>query len=89
MGKYDVRIDVVADSPFFLTPSHYLRSYLPNWNVGTILDVINFENEAYDDTEKLSDAILDHVLRGSKITDDFVYVMHNEDDVFSLLLQHD
>jgi hypothetical protein len=81
MGKYDVRIDVVADSPVFLTPMHYVRNYLPNWNVGTILDVINFEYATYADTEKFSDAILDRVLRGSKVSDDFVYVTHDEDDV--------
>ncbi|KAL3810026.1 hypothetical protein ACHAXA_004465 [Cyclostephanos tholiformis] len=81
MGVHDVRIDVIADSPVFLTPSYYMRHYLPNWNVGTILDVIDFDYEAHDDGEGFPDAILDHVLRGSKASDDFVYVTHDSDDV--------
>ena len=80
-GDNSVNIDVVADSSVFLTPISFMKNYLSTWNVGTILDRINFDFEAYRYNENFPYAVLDHVLERSKKTDDIGYVSHDADGI--------
>ena len=80
-GDSSVNIDVVADSSVFLTPISFMKNYLSTWNVGTILDRIDFDFEAYRFNESFPYAVLDHVLERSKKTDDIGYVSHDADGI--------
>jgi len=80
-GENLVEIDVIIDSSVFLTPSHFLENYMPNWNVGTILNKIGFDFDAYKDKESFPSELLDHALQRSKETDQFGFVSHDADQV--------
>jgi len=80
-GENAVNIDVIADSPVFLTPANFLENYMPNWNVGTLMERIGFDFEAYQYDEEFPDAVLDHVLQRGKKTDDIGYVSHDADAI--------
>jgi len=76
-----VKIDVVMDSPVFLTPTYFLRNYMPSWNVGTILNEIGFDFDTYMHEESFPDQILDYTLQRAKETDNFGFVTHDEDQL--------
>lgn len=76
-----VNIDVISDSPVFLTPSYFLENYLPNWNAGTLLNSIDFDFDTYKDQEIFPTAIFEHVLDRSKETDQFGFVTHDADQI--------
>ena len=80
-GDSSVNIDVVADSSVFLTPISFMKNYLSTWNIGTILDRIDFDFEAYRFNESFPYEVLDHVLERSKKTDDIGYVSHDADGI--------
>jgi len=80
-GDNSVNIDVVADSSVFLTPISFMKNYLSTWNIGTILDKIDFDFDAYKFNENFPYAVLDHVLERSKKTDDIGYVSHDADGI--------
>ncbi len=76
-----VNIDVIADSSVFLTPEYFLDNYISNWNLGTIMDAIDFDFDSYKNQTNFSVAILDHVLDRSKSTDDVAYTFHDADQI--------
>ena len=76
-----VIIDVIADSSVFLTPEPFLDKYISNWNLGTIMDMIDFDFDTYKNQTNFSVAILDHVLDRSKSTDDVAYTFHDADQI--------
>lgn len=78
---HQVRLIVIEDSPVFLTPPYYLRNYLPNWNVGTIFDLVDFDFELYKLDETFPDAVREHVIRRGKVSDEFALVTHNADEI--------
>ena len=70
-------IDLIADLPLFLTPVALPPKLLPNWNMGTILNKIDFDFDAYKDKENFLDENLDYALQMSKETDQFGFVLHS------------
>ncbi len=76
-----VNIDVISDSSVFLTPTSFLENYMGNWNVGTIMDRIDFDFEQYKYTESFPYLVLDHALQRSKKTDNIGYVTTDADQV--------
>ena len=80
-GRSAARIDVVADSPVFLTPPHHLRNNLPSWNVGTILGLVGFDLGAHGCDEDFPNALLDHAMRRGEDSDEVVFVTHDADEV--------
>lgn len=82
-----VNIDVISDSPVFLTPASFLQNTLNNWNMRTILGTIGFDVDHYMDDESVNresfpDDILDHALQRSKKDTDMIgMVTHNADRV--------
>lgn len=76
-----VTIDVVADSSVYLTPEYFLNNFISNWNLGTIMEMIEFDYDFYKDQSNFSVAILDHVLDRSKSTDDLAYTFHDADQI--------
>mmetsp|Transcript_21002 Transcript_21002/g.39711 ORF Transcript_21002/g.39711 Transcript_21002/m.39711 type:complete len:306 (-) Transcript_21002:718-1635(-) len=62
-GEQAVNIDVIMDSPVYLTPSYFLQNYFPNWNAGTILKKIGFDFDTYRNEESFPDLILDYALK--------------------------
>jgi len=77
----DVDINVISDSPVYLTPDHFLRNYFPNWNAGTLIESTGFDFESHKDERELPTFIFDHVLGRSKEGDDFGFVSHDADAV--------
>ncbi|KAL9180800.1 hypothetical protein ACHAXT_011253 [Thalassiosira profunda] len=81
LGEQRVNIDVVSDSPVFLTPSHFLLNYFPNWNVRTMTEKIGFDFESYQFDTQFPQRILDHALERSTSTDSIGMVTHDADQV--------
>mmetsp|Transcript_4600 Transcript_4600/g.10105 ORF Transcript_4600/g.10105 Transcript_4600/m.10105 type:complete len:461 (-) Transcript_4600:217-1599(-) len=80
-GGQAVNIDVIMDSPVYLTPSYFLENYFPNWNVGTILKKVGFDFDTHRNEESLPDLILDYALKRSKETDNIGFVTHDNDQI--------
>jgi hypothetical protein len=76
-----VRVDVVADSPTLLIPPYFLRNHLPEWNVETMLGLVDFDFGAHEHDEDFAYALLDHAMRGGKGSDDVIVFTHDTDEV--------
>ena len=79
-----VDIDVMSDSPVFLTPSYFLENSMPNWNHATIMGMIGFNFDEYKDKEVLPDEILHHTLERSKKSSDTMTIITHDADQISI-----
>mmetsp|Transcript_12731 Transcript_12731/g.31076 ORF Transcript_12731/g.31076 Transcript_12731/m.31076 type:complete len:478 (+) Transcript_12731:137-1570(+) len=77
----ELHIDVIVDSAVFLTPSHFLENYLPNWNLDTIMNSIGFDYDSHKMLESYPDSVMDYALKRSKKTDQYGFASHDDDQI--------
>lgn len=77
----ELHIDVIVDSPVFLTPSYFLENNLPNWNFATIMNSIGFDFDSYKILESYPDSVIDYAMHRSKKTDQFGFASHDDDQI--------
>lgn len=76
-----VQIDAVVDSSVFLTPSYFLENHFPEWNVGTIMERIEFDFDEYKNQESMPVEVMSHVMQRSKETDNYGFAQYDADAV--------
>ena len=79
-GK-NVEVEVVADSPVYLTPTNFMKNNFANWNHETIMESIGFDYDAHKKDENYASAVLDYVLDNGDGNDDFGMFSHKKDGV--------
>lgn len=79
-GK-DVEVEVIADSPVYLTPPNFMDNSFENWNHETVMKMIGFDYDAHKEDEHYATSVLDYVLDNSDESDGFGMFSHNKDSV--------
>ena len=74
-----VAMNAIADSPVFLTPKHFLQNFLPNWNMDTILKMVDFDVDKYRNNESFPLAIMDHVFERGNSSSKWGMATHRDD----------
>ena len=77
----NVEVEVIADSPVYLTPSNFMETNFDNWNHGTVMKSIGFDYDAHKEDMHYATAVLDYVLDNSDDNDGFGMFSHNVDGI--------
>jgi len=77
----NVEIDIIADSPVYLSPSKFLENYFHSWNHETVMKWIGFDYDTYKKDVEYPNKLLDYVLDSSEDNDSFGYVSHKNDPI--------
>ena len=75
----DVQVNIIADSPVYLTPNDFMQNHFEGWNHETIMKTIGFDYESHKKDENFSKAVLDYVLGKSDDNDGIGMVSHKVD----------
>ena len=78
---HNVEIEVVADSPVYLTPPNFMENNFDSWNHGTFMKSIGFDYDAHKQDMHYATAVLDYVLDNGDDNDGFGMFTHNIDGV--------
>lgn len=77
----NVKVNIIADSPVYLTPSNFLENYFHLWNHETIVKSIGFDYDRYKNDPQYPNALIDYVLDRSDNSDGIGMVSHNDDPI--------
>ena len=77
----DVKIDVLSDSPVYLTTNDFLENYFPLWNHQTVMNEIGFDYDSFKNDVQYPSAVIDYVMDGSDSNDGFGIVTHDDDPI--------
>ena len=78
---HDVEVEVIADSPVYLTPPNFMENNFHNWNHETVMKSIGFDFDTHKEDMHYATAVLDYVLDKSDDNDGFGLFTHNVDGV--------
>jgi membrane associated rhomboid family serine protease len=78
-GTRSVQINVIADTPTYLTPTYFLTNGLGNWNPWPIMKRIGFNYEKWRYSEEYPTATWDHVLKRGSNRDQWGFTSHTND----------
>jgi membrane associated rhomboid family serine protease len=78
-GTRSVQINVIADSPTYLTPTYFLTYGLGHWNPWPIMKRIGFNYEKWRYSEEYPTATWDHVLKRGSNRDQWGFTSHTND----------
>jgi hypothetical protein len=77
----DVKIDVLSDSPVYLTTNNFLDNYFHLWNHQTVMNEIGFDYDSFKNDVQYPSAVIDYVMDGSDSNDGFGIVTHDDDPI--------
>ena len=77
----DVKIDVLSDSPVYLTTNNFLENYFHLWNHQTVMNEIGFDYDSFKNDVQYPSAVIDYVMDGSDSNDGFGIVTHDDDPI--------
>ncbi|KAK1742111.1 pectinacetylesterase-like protein [Skeletonema marinoi] len=80
----NVKVNIISDSPVYLTPRNFLENHFQFWNHETVMKSIGFDYDTHKEDVQYASAVLDYVLDGSDDSDGIGVVSHN-DDAISLM----
>ena len=78
---FDVKINVVSDSPVYLTTSNFLDNYFHLWNHQTMMAEIGFDYDTFKNDVQYPSAVIDFVLENSDKNDVIGIVTHDDDPI--------
>ena len=81
LGSRSVQINVITDSPVYLTPSYFLLYALDNWNPWPVIQRMGFNYRKWRYDTDYPTRVWDHVLRRGSNEDRWGFVSHTNDEV--------
>jgi hypothetical protein len=78
-GGRSVEINVISDSPVYLTPTYFLENAIDHWNPSSIMKRIGFDYEKFVQNETYPTKAWDYVLRRGSNRDRWGFVTHTSD----------
>ena len=73
-------MNVIMDSPVYLTPTYFLKNGMPHWNVGSILSKTGFD-QSQQESVQYSTKLWEHVLGRGSNKDQWGFLSHTNDPV--------
>eukprot|EP00573_Skeletonema_grethae_P002239 CAMPEP_0201690300 /NCGR_PEP_ID=MMETSP0578-20130828/3767_1 /ASSEMBLY_ACC=CAM_ASM_000663 /TAXON_ID=267565 /ORGANISM="Skeletonema grethea, Strain CCMP 1804" /LENGTH=476 /DNA_ID=CAMNT_0048175245 /DNA_START=113 /DNA_END=1543 /DNA_ORIENTATION=+ len=77
----NVKVDIIADSPVYLTPTNFMENNFGNWNHETVMKSIGFDYDTHKGDLQYASAVLDYVLDESDDSDGIGIFSHNDDPI--------
>ena len=75
-GGRSTSISVIMDSAVYLTPQYFLSNSIENWNPRTVMNLVNFNYEKWQNDETFSTKLWDHVLQRGWEKDKWGFLSH-------------
>jgi len=82
-----LNINLIMDSPVYLTPEYFLKNAYESWNPWTVVDKMQFEYNEWRNDTQYSNKLIEHVLERSSDLDQWGFLSHKKDDVSLFYLQ--
>ncbi len=83
----NVQMNVLMDSPVYLTPTYFLENALDHWNPSTVLQRIGFPYYKWRSSTEYPTRIFDHVLKRGNNHDRWGFISHMQDPVSLIYYQ--
>jgi len=78
-GGRSTSISVIMDSAVYLTPQYFLSNSIENWNPRTVMNLVNFNYEKWQNDETFLTKLWDHVLQRGWEKDKWGFLSHTYD----------
>merc|ERR1711957_933974 len=78
-GGRSTSISVIMDSAVYLTPQYFLSNSIENWNPRTVMNLVNFNYEKWQNDETFFTKLWDHVLQRGWEKDKWGFLSHTYD----------
>lgn len=76
-----VNINVLSDSPVYLTPEYFLSNAFPHWNPETLVKKTHFNYNKWRSDEQYPTKLWDFILRRGPNIDQWGFITHTSDPV--------